>query len=135
MITKNSQQFFKGTDKNEPTSSPPSPQPLFYPLNRGGEVRSIFSENGFWGKTPTRLDPWRLGTDASRTDSSIFTMKAHFLIFFCSFLFNFLSFPFSNLGFLILLSWLPQARAPRYALGPTALGDGGVPSVGVLILH
>ena len=53
-------------------------------------------------------------------------MKAHFLIFFFSFLFNFLSFPFSNLGFLILLSWLP--RAPRHALGPTALGDGGVPS-------
>ena len=51
--------------------------------------------------------PGRFGTYGSRTDYSIFTMKSHFLVFFFfSFLFNFLSFPFSNFGFLILMSWL-----------------------------
>ena len=47
-----------------------------------------------------------------------FLRLAHTLLFF-SFLFNFLSFPFSNFGFLILLSWLPSSipLCPR-ACGP-----------------
>ena len=47
--------------------------------------------------------PGRIGTCGSRSDSSIFTMKPHFLVFFF-----FLSFSisFHFLGFRILLSWL-----------------------------
>ena len=59
-------------------------------------------------------------------------MKAHFLIFFFSFLFNFLSFPFSNLGFLILLAWLPQGATPC----PRAYGTRGWRgALGVVMLH
>ena len=120
------------TVENEPTS-PPSQTPFLAFIRGKAEVGPVFQKLGFLKKKRRRgWTPGRLGTDASRTDSSIFTMKAHFLIFFFSFLFNFLSFPFSNLGFLILLSWLPQGAPPC----PRAYGPRGWRgALGVLILH
>ena len=101
-------------------------------------IRDFYAQPKCLKKRRRGWTPGRLGTDGSRTDSSILTMKAHFLIIFFSFLFNFLSIPFSNLGFLILLSWLPQGALPcprvygprewRGALGvlKILLGFGGI---------
>ena len=70
--------------------------------------------------------PGRLGTYGSRTDSLTFKMKLHlFSLFSFPFQFPFLSF------FWISVFWfscLGSPQASRHALGPAALGYGGVPS-------
>ena len=109
----------------------------FFPWKLRGETfcfsdRYIFFETFAMKKRVSRANkqkkcrsgwtPDRLETYGSRTDFSIITMKLHFFVFFFfSFLFNFLSFPFSNFGFLILLSWLPSGIPPcPRACGPRA---------------
>ena len=63
--------------------------------------------------------PGRFGTYGSRTNSLIFTMKFNFSFFF-------LSFPFLFLISVFWFSCLGSPRASRHALGPAAIGHGGV---------
>ena len=77
-------------------------------------------------KTPTRLDPWEIRDwRIAYWFHNIYDEFA-FPRFLFSFLLKFLSFPFYNIGFLILLDWLHPGR---HALGPTALGMAGCPRI------
>ena len=92
----------------------------FYLLQR----TEIINPNSTKKKRRRGWTPGRLETDTSRTDSSIFTMKAHFL----NFSFFFISCPLLFQIQVFLFSCLGSPRASRHAFEPTALGDEGVPS-------
>ena len=73
-------------------------------------------------KTPTRLDPWEIRDwRLAYWFLNIYNESA-----FSYFLFFLISCPFLFLISVFWFSCLGSSRVPRNALGPTALGDGGV---------